>query len=321
MSDYKKLTAKECAERLLEIKNPTVLMHRRPDGDTVGTAAALIEVFAALGIQAEYACADAVPERLKFLMEGRTKAESLEGRELVAVDVAAPEQLGALIDLHERTRIMIDHHAVGKPFADYYIFPDASSAGETLFDVIDELILMKKLTLTPKIAYPLYAAISSDTGGFIYSSTTAKTYRRAAALVETGIDFADINHKLFNSKSESQLRAEGFIASKLATAADGRVAYATLTRAEREALGVSSEHFETAIDVIRSLLGAEIALFVKENDDGTIRASLRSTGADVARVASLFSGGGHIRASGCSPVADSAEEAAEMIITEIKKIL
>ena len=321
MSDFKKLTAKECAERLLEIKNPTVLMHRRPDGDTVGTAAALIKVFAALGIRAEYACTDNIPERLKFLTKGLTKSKNFEGRELVAVDVAAPEQLGKLIDLHERTRIIIDHHAVGKPFADYYVIPDASSAGETLFEVIEELILMKKLTLTPEIAYPLYAAISSDTGGLIYSSTTAKTYRRVAKLVETGIDFADVNHKLFNSKSESQLRAEGFIASKLTTAANGKIAYATLTKAEREALGISSEHFETAIDVIRSLLGAEVALFVKENDDGTLRASLRSTGIDVARVASLFSGGGHIRASGCSPIADSVADAAEMIITEIEKSL
>ena len=321
MGDYKKLTAKEFAERLLEIKCPTVLMHRRPDGDTIGTAAALIKTFASLGVKAEYACADAIPERLKFLLDGLTKSDDLTARELVAVDVAAPEQLGSLAYVSERVSLMLDHHAVGKPFADYYIISNSSSAGETLFEVIEELIAMKKLTLTPEIAYPLYASVSSDTGGFRYSSTSPKTHRRAAALVETGIDFADINHKLFNSKSESQLRAEGFISSKILTAEGGKIAYATLTKSERETLRISNEHFETAIDVIRSLYGVEVALFVKENDDGTIRASLRSTGADVAKVASLFSGGGHIRASGCSPVAESVSKAANMIIDEIKKVL
>lgn len=320
MGDFKKLSAREFAERLLEIKNPTVIMHRRPDGDTVGTAAALIELFAELGVNAEYACADTVPERLKFLTEGLTRSDDLQGRELIAVDVASPEQLGSLAEISERVTLMLDHHALGKPFADHYIISDSSSAGETLLDVVDELILMKRLVLTPKIAYPIYASISSDTGGFRYSSTTSKTHKRVAALVETGINFADINHRLFNSKSESQLRAEGFISSKISTAANGKIAYATLTKAERDSLGVSSEHFETAIDVIRSLHGAKVALFVKENDDGTLRASLRSTGADVAKVAALFSGGGHIRASGCSPVAKSVTEAAQMIITEIKKI-
>ena len=320
MTGYKRLTAVECARALLAIENPTVLLHTRPDGDTVGAAAALIESFKAMGKDASYATADEIPERLAFLVEGKRKEESTDGRTLIAIDVASPKQLGKNEDKAGLVSLMLDHHAVGEPFADNYILPEASSAGEVLFTVIEELIGMNAVTLTKEIAYPLYASISSDTGGFIYSSASPDTYRRAAALMETGIDYSDINHRLFNSKSKEQIRAEGFVASALRTAADGKIAYATLTRKDREALGLSAAHFETAIDVVRSLLGARIAIFVRENDDGSIRASMRSTGPNVARVAAALNGGGHVRAAGCSPEAKSAEDAIAVILEKIEQL-
>ena len=317
--NYRTLTARESAEIILNAKNPTVVMHRRPDGDTVGSASALLCVFSLLGKNANYACSDPIPERLRFLIDEDKATECFDGREVITIDVATPDQLGELKDKIGQPILMIDHHAVGTRFADGYVLPDASSASEVLMSIIDELIDMGKITLTKELAYPLYASMSSDTGGFIYSNASAATYRRAAMLIECGIDSADINHRLFNSKSEKQIKAEGYIASVMRTAMDGRLAYATLTKRERDELGIESEYFETAIDVVRSLLGAQIALFVRENDNGSIRASLRSTGSDVAAIAAKFNGGGHIRAAGCSPDAKTPEEAANMIIEEIIK--
>lgn len=319
MKSFKELTVRECALLIAEAQSPTVLLHARPDGDTVGAAAALLEVFSALGREADFFCADKIPDRLLFLLKEERRARTLEGRTLIAIDVASPKQLGTLIDKADEVRLMIDHHGKGEPFADSYILPEASSAGEVLLTVIDELIAMGRLTLTAEIAYPLYASLSSDTGGFIYSSASADTYRRAAELMETGIDYSDINHRLFNSKSKEQIRAEGFISSKLDTCEGGKIAYATLTREERAALNIAPVHFETAIDVVRSLLGAEIAIFVRENDDGTVRGSLRSTGADVAAVAAELNGGGHKRAAGCSPDASTADEALTLILNKIKE--
>ena len=315
--NYRTLTAREAAEIILGVKNPTVVMHRRPDGDTAGSASALLNIFSALGKDANYACADPVPERLRFLIDENKETTCFDGREVITIDVATLDQLGELKDKIGQPILMIDHHAVGTRFADGYVLPDASSAAEVLMSIIDELIDMGKITLTKELAYPLYASMSSDTGGFIYSNASATTYRRAARLIECGIDSADINHRLFNTKSEKQIKAEGYIASVMRTALDGRLAYATLSKRERDELCIGSEYFETAIDVVRSLLGAEIALFVRENDDGSIRASLRSTGANVASIAARFNGGGHIRAAGCSPDAKTPEDAAKMIIEEI----
>ncbi len=320
MNDFKALTLSECADALLGIEAPLVAMHVRPDGDTVGSGTALCEIFRALGKEAKYICADPIPDRLAFLTEGLERAEDTAGYQTVCIDVASPAQLGSLYGVAD-VKLMIDHHAVGTPFAPYYTVGDLSSAGEMLYRVATELEERGILKINRRIAERIYAAISSDTGGFIFSCVTDSTYLAAARLLSYGIDHADINHKLFMTKSPEQLKAEGFVASKIKTAAGGRVAYATVTLSEREALGIDIQHFESGIDVVRSVAGAEIAFIIKESNDGAYKASMRSTGQDVARIAVSHGGGGHVRAAGCAVVAGSIEEAAAIIASEAAEAL
>lgn len=320
MNAFKSLTLNECVTRLLEIERPLVVMHLRPDGDTVGSGLALCEIFKALGKKVRYACPDNLPQRLQFLVSDAEKAEDVENYETVTIDVPSPGQLGAL---YPRLNIvlMIDHHEINTPFADNYTLKGSSSAGEVLLTVADELVRQGKIEMTSKIAYLIYTAISSDTGGFCYSNASSLTYRRAASLIETGIDHAEINHRLFMSKPLEQIRAEGFVASKIQTAFSGKVAYASVSREEIESLKIDFEHFECAIDVVRSLLGAEVAFVVKETPIGEFKASLRSTGANVAEIASRHSGGGHIRAAGCTLKVTSCDEAVDILLKEISEIL
>lgn len=324
MSDFKRLTAKECALRLLDICDPVILIHTHPDGDAVGTGAALCELFRLLGKSPALFPEAEIPERLRFITEhtGAAMAKTCEGRCAVSVDVASPSQLGAREELIPSVVLMIDHHAHGEQFADGYIAPDASSAAEALVDIACELEWAGKFNLTEKFAYAAYAAISSDTGCFSYSNATPKTHRLAARLMEYGIDAADINRRLFDSKSEEQIKAEGFTASRLETAFGGKAAYALITAADRKALGLLPEHFDTAIDVVRSLCGAQIAFVIKEGDaEGEFKVSLRSVGPDVARVACAFGGGGHIRAAGCTIRAGSAKEVCTLLLHEAEKYI
>lgn len=322
MTDYKVLSAEECARRILEIEHPLVLMHVRPDGDTVGSAAALMYIFHKLGKAPLWACSDPIPERLEFLLKNYREAYRYEydSSTVVTVDIPTKDQIGEIYDFMPRASLMIDHHEVGAPFADNFIIGGASSAGEVVMLVVEELIKMGKIELEPGLAYPLYAAISSDTGCFRYSNATPDTMRRGAALVETGIDSADINHRLFNSKTPRQIRAEGFVAEKIQTEFSDRVAYATVTRRERERLDVLLEHLETAIDVVRSVAFVEISFVVKETDRGEYKASLRSTEADVAAICARFGGGGHVKAAGCTVPARSIDEAARKLLREIGKM-
>jgi phosphoesterase RecJ-like protein len=315
MTSFPALSKKECVDILLGLTSPTVVMHKRPDGDTVGTAIALIRIFEAMGIGANFLCEDEIPERLRFLFDREAMAKAVT--EAVCVDVASPLQAGDILNSIPSPVLSIDHHEKNTPFAPHYTASEKSSAAEVVMEICEELEKMGKLTLTKRIAEPLYAAISSDTGRFCYSSATAKTHIRVARLLETGIDAARINHLLFNSKSESVLRAEGYSLANMQTASDGKIAYSVISRDTLLSLGLDISDFESAIDVIRTLRGTSVAMIVKETEPHKFKASLRSTTVDVASVASLFGGGGHRLAAGCTVEAESAEAAAEALLSKL----
>ena len=316
---FRNLTALDAAKIIIDTERPIVLVHIRPDGDCVGSGTALCEIFNQLGRDCKIISADKIPERLEFILKysGIEIATEVEGYTPIAIDVASPYQLGDLISRCAPPVLMIDHHEVGEHFADHYTVKTAGSAAEALFDIVDELIKLEKIKMTSKLAYALYAAISSDTGCFAFSSVSEKTHMRAAALLKCGIDAADINHRLFMSKSPSVIKAEGFIASNLEIFADGRVASASVSLRDMKELGLEKEDFETAIDVVRSLRGVEIAVCIRELEEGNYKVSMRSTGANVAEIAKKFGGGGHIRASGFSVQAETIEKAKETVISQI----
>ncbi|MBQ9735815.1 MAG: DHH family phosphoesterase [Clostridia bacterium] len=318
---YATLSLSAFCKRLLAAERLLFLLHRRPDGDTVGSAAALIHIAKALGKEAYGLCADPVPERLSFLTRGLSVGTvKPEGDfTVVAVDVASPEQLGALSELSLPVSMMLDHHEVGVPFADNLIFADAAAAGEVVFAVAETLVKMGKLRAIPRAAKTaLYAALSSDTGCFRYSNVTPRTLRCAASLLEDGdVDSADVNHRLFEMKSKKQLLAEAYAIEHTEATEDGKIAWVLITNAERVALGVEEEHLETVIDMVRSREGVEVALAVREQPDGTIRASMRSSGFDVASLAAHFGGGGHLRAAGCTVKADTPADALAALRAEI----
>ncbi len=314
------LSREETRALLLSAHDPILLIHRRPDGDAVGSAVALAYFYLARGERVSIDCADPIPARLAFLTEGLSLSpiDSCDGRTVISVDVASPSMLDTLADTYitdTTPDLMIDHHAVGTPFAPNYIIPDLSSAGEVLYD----LLLSPPIDPAAEVgavAEGLYAAISSDTGCFRYANVTPETLRAAAALLEKGIDAAHINHMLFESKSKEQMAAEALALSNMKTAANGKIAYTFFDRASLVAVG--EEHFETAIDAVRSLAGAVIAMTLKETAEGIIRVSLRSTGADVASVASLYNGGGHVRAAGCTLYSMTMEEAIADILPKLE---
>lgn len=311
------VSVSECADRLLAAEKLAVVTHIRPDGDTVGSCSALCLALTAMGKDAVMIPADRIPARLEFLTEGVRLSDSAEGRFVVTCDVASPAQLGDMFARLPAIDLSIDHHSVSEPFAPHLTVGDISSAGEVLYRVLTELVSRGALTLTKEIATPLYAAMSSDTGGFMFSSASPETYRTAAVLMECGINYPMINHRLFYSKSEKQIKAEGFVAERMLC--DGNISYAAITVADRTRLGLGSEHFETAIDVVRARVGTEISFVLKELEAGKYRVSLRSTGFNVAEIAKEFSGGGHIRAAGCTLLAESPEAAAAAIMNAIRK--
>ncbi len=324
MSFFPDLNITQTVERLSALRQPIVLMHRHPDGDTVGSTVALMHVLKEMGASPVGLCADPMPERLAFLTKGLPIYTTLpDGQhDIVSVDVPSVQQMGelgpVLVGEHAPC-LMIDHHAIGSPFAPHLIDPSAAAAGELVYLLAEKALhmgLIKQIPVEAKTA--MYAALSSDTGCFRYSNTTSRTLRIAAALLEDkAVDSAKINHLLFEAKSERQLLAEAYAIEHTKTTNGGKIAWVTITQDERLALGVEEEHLDTVIDMVRSRIGVEIAFFIRESKDGSFKASLRSNGFNVAEVASTFGGGGHVRAAGCTIDAPDIDAAFKALLDTI----
>lgn len=318
-------------QRLCENKKTLIIYHVRSDADAVGSAFALKELLRVMGIPAYCACSDEIPERLQFLTDGSQGSVLLEEglkldyERVISVDSASPSQLGELFHrLRRDVDLMIDHHANGTPYAPNYIDPTAAATGEIIYAIAKRLTEMGRIEAIPeRVLNCVYAAISSDTGGFRYSNATPATYRTAAELIEAGVDSAELNRLIFDCKSLKQVKAEGEAIRRLRLYGDGEIASVCLPYSVKEELDLEDEHLGTLIDIPRSVFGVEIAFAIKQESlDGSFRVSMRSsTDFDVSAVCATFGGGGHKRAAGCTVYADSIEEAQRRILDEIYKRL
>jgi phosphoesterase RecJ-like protein len=165
----------------------------------------------------------------------------------------------------------------------------------------------------------IYAAISSDTGCFKYSNVTPDTHKTAAGLICLGVNAAEINTLLFDTKSEKQLRAESLAASRMSLYAGGKVSVVTFPYALKAALGLGDEDLGALVDIPRSLSGVEVALCIRQPlPEGKFRVSVRSNGDyDVAELCRKFDGGGHAKAAGCALTAADMADAKQRILSAI----
>ena len=179
------MTVKEVAAFLRAHDSYLILTHRRPDGDTLGCAAALCAMLRQMGKTAALLPNAEVTSLYADYVAPYWAAEDYRYETVVSVDLAA---LGLFPDNAERFKnrvdLAIDHHPSYEGFGrESCVHPECAACGEILYELAVELG-----QLTPAVALPLYVAVSTDTGCFVYSNVTANTHRVAAALMETGID-------------------------------------------------------------------------------------------------------------------------------------
>ena len=331
LNQFKRLDMNELCDALCKKCNTLIIYHVRSDADAVGSAFALRELLWRMGVPSICACADEIPERLRFISEavqGSVVIDddmAIDFDRVISVDSASPSQLGSLFQrIRKDVDIMIDHHKMGSVYADYYIDSEASATGEIIYEIAKKLVADGKLSEIPnRVIQCVYAAISSDTGCFRFANVTPKTHRIAAELLEAGADAVDINHKLYSSKTPKQMRAEGEASRRLKLWNDGRIASVTFPYELKKALELTDEHLETIIDIPRSVSGVEVAFSVRQSEnDRSFRVSMRSaTDFDVSAICAMLGGGGHIRAAGCTVDASSIEEAENIIYNAIAKRL
>jgi len=285
------------------------LTHRRPDGDTIGSAAALCLGLRQLGKTAYILKNPEITEKYAPLHYGLTKDLSEEGDTVISVDTASSNMLpDAFTYVKKRIALRIDHHFSSSSYTEEELVDHTAGAcGEIIYDILTEM----GVKLDKPMAIALYTAVSTDTGCFRYPNTTAHTLTTAAACYETGAELYPLNQQLFDTNSLPKLRIQGWMAENTRFFAQGKLALCAVPVAVEQELGVTEDDMDNISGFPRSIEGVKMAATLRQLPDGTVKASVRAVpGYDASAVCSRFGGGGHKGAAGTSmkmPLAEAAE--------------
>jgi phosphoesterase RecJ-like protein len=308
------VTIKECAEFLRLRDDYLILTHRKPDGDTLGSAAALALGLRSVGKRAVILENPEITPRYAALFGGLGifGASDGGGKTIVAVDTASPKlfpdnakKLGAIAAL------AIDHHPSNTRYAENLCLDsNAAACGELVFAVLNEL----GADVGAETATAIYIAVATDTGCFSYGNTTADSFRIASETARLGADVAELNRVLFRAKSKSKIALEGYIYSNIVYSHGGRAAVLTIPA---EILARTAEDdLENIAAIPASAEGVIIGITLRELAD-EIRVSVRTApGCDANVFSGRFGGGGHAQAAGFSikqPLADAQSRIAEAV--------
>ena len=292
----KNLTRAETADYLDRHDNYCILTHRRPDGDTIGSAAALCRMLRNMGKKAHILNNPETPERYLPLVEGLTCEEPGDGDLIVAVDVAEDAMLPKAFGyLRNSVDLRIDHHGSGREFAPRSLVdPEAAACAEIIFDLIEDM----EAELDEKTAEAIYVGTATDTGCFRFANTTVHTFDTAAECAAAGVNVYAWNQLLFETNSLAKLRLQGWIAENTKLLSDGKIAVCALPKAVEERIGVNEDDMGNLSSFVRSIEGVCLAGLLRENENGC-KISVRAVpGWDAAAVCEKFDGGGHAGAAG-----------------------
>ncbi len=276
--------------------------HIRPDGDCIGSTLGLYNYLKKLYPEKKIRVHLETPNPLFSYLEGFDqiiKKKSGEKYDLVfALDLSEKNRLGTNAELFERAAdtACIDHHLsnVGAVFSAHdYIVPEASSASELVYNLLD------KEKLDRAAAECLYTGIIHDTGVFQFSSTHRSTMEAAGKLMEYGFDHSKIVHETFFEKSYRQNLILGRALLESILIMDKKCIVSVLRRRTMDFYGVGPKDLEGIVNHLRNTKGVDCAVFMYEIGNQEYKVSLRSNEkVNVEAVAKAFGGGGHLRAAG-----------------------
>lgn len=299
------LSYQAAAQWLLDHDGYLILTHVRPDGDTVGCAAALCT---ALREQGKTAWVLPNPETTAIFtpyLEGLLAPEGYQPQTVVSVDMAArglfPENAQCYL---EKVDLAFDHHPSQEFFAqNTCLDAQRAACGELMFDVIRQWG-----PVSQAVALPLYVAVSTDTGCFVYSNTSPATHAVAAALLATGIDFYPINRRHFRTRSFKRLQLESLLTAGMELLDEGQLAIVTLTLDMIAQVGAKEEDLDDISAFVGGVEGVHTGVTIRELRPGVCKISLRTEPGELnaSAVCGKLGGGGHAAAAGATVEGDPA---------------
>jgi len=307
----------QAIELLRSTPRPLLLAHVSPDGDALGSALAVGLALRTLGHNPMVSFGDdpfVVPRVLQFLPGQELLVPPNEVPSDPSVvftfDASSIERLGLLRERAEKAEalVVVDHHASYTGFGTHHLVEVGNPATALLaLRIID----MLGVRLDEHMAACVYTGLITDTGSFRYSATTPHVHEVAARLMATGIKHDLIARTIYDTAPFGYVRVLGAALDRAnleTEAVNGLgLVWTTVPLADRQAAGIGIDSVEAVIDAVRVAEEAEVAIVLKEHEDGTWRVSMRSRGRiDVAQVSIALGGGGHRYAAGYTSTKDVA---------------
>ena len=278
--------------------NFVILTHRRPDGDTIGCASALCLGLRQMGKSAAVLKNEQFTPRFAPLLEGLVCETLPADACVISTDIASEGLLSFdAVRLGLMPVCAVDHHGSNSLDCPKLVEADKAACGEIVFALLTEL----GVTVTKRIAECLYTAISTDTGCFKFSNTSANTHRTAAALIDAGANVYPINKVFFDTKSFARLRLEAKLTDTMEFYADGEVGICTMPKKLLAAYAVTEDDLDSISGFARSIEGVKIGVMIREVEDGLGKISLRTEAPyDASAICQRLGCGGHAAAAGAS---------------------
>ena len=310
------MNIKECAAWLRNRNGFLILSHHRPDGDALGSAAALCRGLRTMGKTAFILENPQATERYIPLLREYYASPDFRPDSVVAVDLADEGiiQLNAQ-EYKGRVDLAIDHHPSNSGYAkELLLMGERAACGEIIYHLLMDLLG----GIDQETAALLYIAVTTDTGCFRYKNTTPATLRVGAALLEAGAPI-DLNRRLFMKKNRTRLILESSIISGLEFFMDGEACLSAITLAELRRIGVTESDMEDIAVVAGSVEGVECSCTLRQVEERTWKVSVRTGEYENASlICAEFGGGGHGMAAG-GTVEGSLEEAKSVVRAAVEK--
>ncbi|HTB21515.1 MAG TPA: bifunctional oligoribonuclease/PAP phosphatase NrnA [bacterium] len=292
---------KALVEALLGARTVAMVTHINPDGDGLGSQAALAKALRSLGKAVVVANNDPTPAQYSFLGLDAFAGDPAGAELCVSLDCPVLERLGAkgkAAFLAAPMGAVIDHHVPKEPFGhSVWIADHAAATGEMIEALLPEL----GVALDAPMATDLYAALVNDTGCFRHSNSDAFTFACAVRLLEAGADSREVNRRLLDEKPLRQVRLQARVLDTMRPLAGGRAALVTVSAADLAAFSATWEDTDGLAETLRSIEGVEVGAMLREEGPLTAKLSLRSKFAfDVNAFARTWGGGGHAKAAGAT---------------------
>ena len=307
-------------------RRPLLLSHAKPDGDALGSLAAMRSLFPSAETEPTALLFDVIPRRY-VLFDGLAPLEILgrnfersrldEHDGVIVLDTCAYSQLGPVADWLRASRLpklAIDHHVTRDDLADRYLI-DESAAAASL--ILYEWAVATDRELPPNACDALFVGIAMDTGWFKHSNTDDRVLCAAADLTARGVSPHTLHQQLYQRETAARVRLLGAAIGTLELRANDRFAIMTVSLSDLAAAHAGTADTEDVVNEPLRIDSVEVSVLLTETPEKEVRASFRSkppigdgSDVDVAAIAAGFGGGGHRRAAGArfsKPLAEARE--------------